>query len=81
MCSSTCSPWWVLIIVLASINWQLLLLSLIPVPLILVALRSYARYVRPAFRFRQKELGDLNALLNENIAGIREIKAFHAGGS
>jgi ATP-binding cassette subfamily B protein len=64
------------IIVLVSIDVRLLLLSLLPVPLILVALRVYARYVRPAFRFRQKELGDLNALLNENITGIREIKAF-----
>ena len=63
-------------IVLSSIDVRLLLLSLMPVPLILIALRVYARYVRPAFRFRQKELGDLNALLNENIAGIREIKAF-----
>ena len=63
-------------VVLGSINWQLLLLSLAPVPLILLALRIYSKYVRPAFRFRQHELGDLNALLNENIAGIREIKAF-----
>jgi ATP-binding cassette subfamily B protein/subfamily B ATP-binding cassette protein MsbA len=39
-------------------------------------LRVYARYVRPAFRDRQKELGDLNALLNDNISGIRDIKAF-----
>jgi ATP-binding cassette subfamily B protein len=64
------------IAVLASMNWRLLLLSLLPVPLVLLALRIYARYVRPAFRFRQQELGDLNALLNENITGIREIKAF-----
>jgi ATP-binding cassette subfamily B protein/subfamily B ATP-binding cassette protein MsbA len=64
------------VIVLASLNWQLLLLSLLPVPVMLIGLRIYARYVRPAFRFRQKELGDLNALLNENITGIREIKAF-----
>ena len=62
--------------VLSTINVQLLLLSLMPVPLVIIALRIYARYVRPAFRFRQKELGDLNALLNENISGIREIKAF-----
>jgi ATP-binding cassette subfamily B protein/subfamily B ATP-binding cassette protein MsbA len=64
------------IAVLGSINWGLLLLSLAPVPLVYLALRVYARFVRPAFRFRQKELGDLNALLNENLAGIREIKAF-----
>jgi ATP-binding cassette subfamily B protein len=64
------------IAVLVMLNWQLLLLSLLPVPLIIGSLRIYAKYVRPAFRFRQKELGELNALLNENISGIREIKAF-----
>ena len=41
-----------------------------------VSLQVYARYVRPAFRERQKELGDLNATLNDNLSGIREIKAF-----
>jgi ATP-binding cassette subfamily B protein len=63
-------------IVLFSLNWELALLSAIPIPLVLVALRVYARYVRPAFRNRQRELGDLNAILNDNLAGIREIKAF-----
>jgi ATP-binding cassette, subfamily B, bacterial len=63
-------------IVLLSINWRLTLLSIIPIPLVIFSLRVYAKYVRPAFRDRQKELGDLNALLNDNISGIREIKAF-----
>ncbi|MBE0697396.1 MAG: ABC transporter ATP-binding protein, partial [Anaerolineaceae bacterium] len=62
--------------VLFSINWQLMLLSMLPIPLVIVSLRVYGRYVRPAFRNRQKELGDLNAILNDNISGIREIKAF-----
>lgn len=62
--------------VLITINWQLMLLSLIPVPFIILSMRSFARYVRPAFVVRQKELGELNATLNDNIAGIREIKAF-----
>ncbi|RPI97043.1 MAG: ABC transporter ATP-binding protein, partial [Chloroflexi bacterium] len=38
--------------------------------------RVYAKKVRPAFRRRQVELGQLNAVLNDNISGIREIKAF-----
>ena len=63
-------------IVLISINWRLTLLSIIPIPLVVLSLRVYAKYVRPAFRDRQKELGDLNALLNDNLSGIREIKAF-----
>ncbi len=62
--------------VLVSMNWQLALLSMIPIPLIIVAMRGFAKYVRPAFRARQKELGELNATLNDNLSGIREIKAF-----
>jgi len=62
--------------VLYTLNWKLLLLSLVPIPFLIVSLRVYARYVRPAFRHRQRELGNLNAMLNDNISGIREIKAF-----
>ena len=63
-------------VVLFSMNWRLALLSMIPIPLVFVSMQVYARYVRPAFRQRQKELGDLNAMLNDNLSGIREIKAF-----
>ncbi|MGD8398368.1 MAG: ABC transporter ATP-binding protein, partial [Anaerolineae bacterium] len=63
-------------VVLASMSWQLALLSMIPIPLIVLAMRGFARYVRPAFRQRQVELGELNAALNDNLSGIREIKAF-----
>ena len=57
-------------------NWRLALITLIPIPLVVVATRSYARYVAPAFRQRQKDLAELNATLQDNLAGIREIKAF-----
>jgi ATP-binding cassette subfamily B protein len=63
-------------IVLFGLNWKLTLLSTTPIPLVVFSLRIYARYVRPAFRKRQQELGDLNAALNDNLSGIREIKAF-----
>lgn len=62
--------------VLASLNTQLMLISMIPIPIIALTMRAYSRYVRPAFRERQVELGELNATLNDNLAGIREIKAF-----
>jgi ATP-binding cassette subfamily B protein len=63
-------------LVLLTLNWKLTLLSMIPIPLVLISLRIYARRVRPAFVRRQKELGNLNAILNDNLSGIREIKAF-----
>jgi ATP-binding cassette, subfamily B, bacterial len=61
---------------LFTMNWRLTLLSMAPIPLVILSLRVYARYVRPAFRNRQKELGEFNAVLNDAISGIREIKAF-----
>jgi len=64
------------IAVLSGINWQLTLLSLIPVPMIILGVQGFTKYVRPAFRARQAELGELNATLNDNLSGVREIKAF-----
>jgi ATP-binding cassette subfamily B protein/subfamily B ATP-binding cassette protein MsbA len=63
-------------VVLFSLNWQLTLLSTLPIPLVLFSLQVFAKRVRPAFRIRQQELGNLNAMLNDNLSGIREIKAF-----
>jgi ATP-binding cassette subfamily B protein len=63
-------------VVLFSMSWQLGLLSMIPIPLIVLAMQGFGKYVRPAFRRRQVELGELNAALNDNLSGIREIKAF-----
>lgn len=62
--------------VLLSMNGTLMLLTLIPVPLILIAMQGFNKYVRPAFRERQQELAELNATINDNLSGIREIKAF-----
>jgi ATP-binding cassette subfamily B protein/subfamily B ATP-binding cassette protein MsbA len=63
-------------IMLLSINGQLMLLGLLPIPLVVLSMRLYAKYVRPAMRARQQELALLNATLNDNLSGIREIKAF-----
>ena len=63
-------------IVLATIDWKLTLFTMIPIPLIIIAMRSFAKFVQPAFVKRQQELGELNAILADNLAGMREIKAF-----
>jgi len=64
-------------LVLSSMNWQLTLYSMAPIPLVILALVGFSRVVRPAFRRRQHEVGELNAVLNDSISGIREIKAFN----
>lgn len=62
--------------VMLSMNWKLMLLTMIPVPLVVLAMQGFGQYVRPAFRERQEDLADLNAVINDNLSGIREIKAF-----
>ncbi len=61
---------------MAAMNGRLALLTLVPIPLVLLAVRMYTRRVMPAFRTRQRELAELNATLQDNLSGIREIKAF-----
>ncbi len=62
--------------VLLSMNWRLMLLVMVPMPLIVIAMQGFSKFVRPAFRQRQQELGELNATINDNLSGIREIQAF-----
>ncbi len=64
------------LVILFGINAPLALLGMIPIPLIILAMQAYDKIVRPAFRARQRKLGDLNATLNDNLSGVREIMAF-----
>ena len=59
-----------------SINVKLALLTCIPLPLIAVSGWIFSTKVRPKFRLSQKELANLNAKLQDNFSGIREIQAF-----
>ncbi len=63
-------------VILLSMNVRLTLLTLIPIPLIIIAVIGYSKLVRPAFRNRQHSVGELNAVLNDSLSGIREVKAF-----
>ena len=62
--------------VLFSINPRLALYTLVPIPLIIFGFIVYNRYVRPLFRYAQARLGDLNAVLHDNLSGMREIQVF-----
>jgi subfamily B ATP-binding cassette protein MsbA len=63
-------------IVLLWLDWRLALVALLPVPLLVVALRFFNRRVRPIYRQVRDRLGDINARLQDNISGIRVIQAF-----
>jgi ATP-binding cassette subfamily B multidrug efflux pump len=58
------------------LNWQLASATLILLPLMLFITGQITRRSRSAFRNVQRNLGVLNAVMEENIAGIRVVKAF-----
>ena len=63
-------------IILFSMNARLALLTCIPVPFILVSGWVLAHRVRPNFRQMRKDTAQLNAKLQDNFSGIKEIQAF-----
>ncbi len=64
------------LIILFSINWQLTLVVLPILPLTLVLFMFFGRISQPLFAGLQRRLSALNTILQENVAGIKVVKAF-----
>ncbi|MGI6366160.1 MAG: ABC transporter ATP-binding protein [Bacillota bacterium] len=62
--------------ILAQLNLTLALLTLIPVPLLAWMVLKFSKISRPLFRKNQEKVGEVNAILQDNFSGIKEIKAF-----
>jgi ABC-type multidrug transport system fused ATPase/permease subunit len=55
---------------------ELALLSLIPVPFVVILSSRYGRRSRPALQEVQQRIAELTAEAEENISGVRVVKAF-----
>ncbi len=64
------------IAVLLATNWQLALVELASIPVIFVLIGYFISKVRPLFGIVQTRIGALNTILQENLAGIRVVRAF-----
>jgi ATP-binding cassette subfamily B multidrug efflux pump len=58
------------------LNWRLTLIVLATIPFMLVLVGRFLMTVHPLFEQVQARLGALNTVLQENLAGVRVIKAF-----
>jgi len=63
-------------VLLFVLDWRLALIVLAPMPILATALRWFNRRVRPLYRQVRARLGDINAQLQDNLAGMRVIQAF-----
>ena len=57
-------------------NWQLSLVMLVIVPFTFVVFGRLASRIRPMFKMVQEKLASLNTVLQENLVGVRVVKAF-----
>lgn len=63
-------------VLLLFINPWLALLTFVPVPFVLGFSLYYARRIYPAYSIHQARLGDMNAVLQDNLSGLKEIQLF-----
>lgn len=57
-------------------NWRLALVMVVVIPATAALFGIFARRAFPMFKTIQQRLGDLNTILQENLVGVRVVKAF-----
>lgn len=63
-------------VILLLMNWQLALITLTVVPMAAWLMARFLNRNSSIFRLVQEQLGDLNTVLQENLLGVRVVKAF-----
>ena len=66
----------VAIAAMATLNWQLTLLALLPLPPITLTARYSGRAIHERFERIQAQLSDLSAVTQEALAGVRVVRAY-----
>ncbi len=66
-----------IMIMLFTLNWKLALLALVPIPLLVVGAALFTKRVHGHYRAIRKGAAELNALLQDMLAGIRETMGFN----
>jgi ATP-binding cassette subfamily B multidrug efflux pump len=65
-----------LIGVMARVDWRLTLFCLIPAPLVSVAVVLFGRRIHDRFEKIQKMFSDISSRVQENLSGVRVIRAY-----
>jgi len=62
--------------VMLSVDWQLTLLSLIPAPLVSLAVFWFGRLIHNRFERIQEMYSDISSRVQESLAGVRALRAY-----
>ncbi len=59
------------------VNWQLTLMTVIPIPLLIIATRIFARAMRSSFQLERVQVNKLNTFVQEHITGMSIVQLFN----
>ncbi len=59
------------------VNWQITLLILIPIPLLIIATRIFARAMKAAFEKERTQVNKLNTFVQEHLSGMSIVQLFN----
>lgn len=65
-------------VALLSVNWELAVIGIAPIPLIIGGSILYQRLIAPRYQRMRNTIGILNSRLENNISGIQVVKLFNA---
>ena len=65
-----------IVVIMFAMNWQLTLLSLVPVPFVVTGSRIFGKKIKPFYRRIWRRWSAVTSLLTDTIPGVRVIKAF-----
>lgn len=64
------------LIFMFSMNWELTLIVLIPIPLLIIATNIFKKAIKKSFQDVRKEVSALNTFVQERITGMALVKVF-----
>jgi ABC-type multidrug transport system fused ATPase/permease subunit len=68
-------------LILLSIDWQLTLVVMAPLTFLAVVVMFFDKRIGPAWEAVREQMGQLTTVLQENISGVRVVKAFAKEGN
>jgi len=64
------------IAVMMSVDWRLTLVCLVPAPLVSIAVMLFGKRIHDRFEVIQKMFSDISSRVQENLSGVRVIRAY-----
>ena len=65
------------VVLMFAFDWQLTLMVLLPIPLLVIATRIFARLIRKALKMEREAVNNLNVFVQERLSGMSLVQLFN----